>query len=128
MEAPLIENGTLLDATGHASPQNTSAYIEGSRTTTMGPSADMKRSAQRKGPYKTINAAGNTIMPGLVDCHVHPSYGDITSIEALEIYTSCEYRTLKAALACRKILRAGVTSMACPGGNWNINVALRDAV
>jgi imidazolonepropionase-like amidohydrolase len=128
MEAQLIENGTLLDATGRTSQPNTSVYIEGNRITKIGPSADMKRFAQSKGAYKTINAAGRTIMPGLVDCHVHPSYGDITSIEALEIYVSCEYRTLRAALACRKILRAGVTSMACPGGNWNINVALRDAV
>jgi imidazolonepropionase-like amidohydrolase len=128
LEKQLIENGTLLDATGHASQPNMSVYIEGNRITKIGPSADMKHFAQSKGPYKTIRAAGRTIMPGLVDCHVHPSYGDITSIEALDIYVSCEYRTLRAALACRKVLRAGVTSMACPGGNWNINVALRDAV
>jgi imidazolonepropionase-like amidohydrolase len=128
MDAQLIENGTLLDATQQGSQLNMSVYIEGNRIKKIGPATEMKRFVQNKGPYQTINAAGRTIMPGLIDCHVHPSYGDITSIEALDIYTSCEYRTLKAALACRKVLRAGVTSMACPGGNWNINVALRDAV
>jgi imidazolonepropionase-like amidohydrolase len=128
MEAYLIESGTLLDATGQSLKPNTSVYVQDNRIGKIGPSAELKRYADSRGPHKTINASGRTIMPGLVDCHVHPSYGDITSIEQLEIYVSCEYRTLRAALACKKVLRAGVTAMACPGGNWNINVALRDAI
>jgi imidazolonepropionase-like amidohydrolase len=124
----LIENGTLLDATGRAPRPNTSVYVEGNRITKIGPAAELRRYVDNKGPIKSIDAAGRTIMPGLIDCHVHPSYGDITSIEELDLYVSCEYRTLRAALACRKVLRAGVTAMVCPGGNWNINVALRDAV
>ncbi len=124
----LIENGTLLDATGAAARPRTSVYVKDKRIVKIGPADELTRYAESKGPYKSINAAGRTIMPGMIDAHVHPSYGDIVSIEELDIYTSCEYRTLRAALACRKVLRAGVTSMVCPGGNWNINVALRDAI
>ena len=124
----LIENGELLDMTGSKPSPNSSVFVEGNRIARLGPKEKVKAFADRKGGYKTVDASGRTIMPGIVDCHVHPSYGDITSIEALEIYTGVEYRTLRAALACRKVLRAGVTAMACPGGNWNINVALRDAV
>jgi imidazolonepropionase-like amidohydrolase len=124
----LIENGTLLDATGRVPQANTSIFIKGDRIEKIGPAAELRRYAEGIGPHKAIDAEQRTIMPGLIDCHVHPSYGDITSIEELDIYTSCEYRTLRAALACRKVLRAGVTAMVCPGGNWNINVALRDAV
>jgi len=128
MSTYLIENGTLLDATGRAPQPDMSVYVQGGRISKIGRSADVKRFADGRGPYQSIDASKHTIVPGLVDCHVHPSYGDITSIEELDIYVSCEYRTLRAALACRKVLRAGVTAMACPGGNWNINVALRDAV
>ena len=124
----LIENGKLLDVTGSKLSPNSSVFVEGNRIAKTGPKEKVKAFAETKGVYKTIDASGRTIMPGIVDCHVHPSYGDITSIEALELYTGVEYRTLRAALACRKVLRAGVTAMACPGGNWNINVALRDAV
>lgn len=124
----LIENGTLLDATGTKPKPRTSVFVKDNRIAKIGPADEMKRFVQSQGPHKTINAAGRTIMPGMIDAHVHPSYGDIISIEELDIYASCEYRTLRAALACRKVLRAGVTSMVCPGGNWNINVALRDAI
>jgi len=124
----LIDNGMLIDATGRAPQHNMSVYVEANRIGKIGSAAELRRFAKSKGSFEVINGEGRTIMPGLVDCHVHPSYGDFTAIEGLDLYTSCEYRTLRSALACRKILRAGVTAMACPGGNWNINVALRDAV
>jgi imidazolonepropionase-like amidohydrolase len=128
MTAYLIEGGSVLDATGKAPLPNGSVYVSGNRIEKIGPAADIRRYAEGRGPFELINAARQTIMPGLIDCHVHPSYGDITSLEELDIYVSCEYRTLRSALACRKVLRAGITAMACPGGNWNITVALRDAV
>jgi imidazolonepropionase-like amidohydrolase len=128
MNGYLIENGTLLDATGKPPQRGTSVYVEGNKIARIGSRPDVKTFLENRSPYATIDATGCTIMPGLIDCHVHPSYGDITSIEQLELYSSCEYRTLRAALACKKVLRAGVTAMCCPGGNWNINVALRDAV
>ena len=52
----------------------------------------------------------------------------VTSFEELDFYPGVEYRTLRATHALKQVLRAGVTSIAAPGGIWNINVALRDAV
>src|SRR5690348_16803843 len=121
MSSYLIDNGSLLDATGRSPVARTSVYIDGNLIAKIGPAAELRAFAQARGPYELIDATGHTIMPGLIDCHVHPSYGDITSIEELDIYTSREYRTLRGALACKKVLRAGVTAMCCPGGNWNIN-------
>ena len=123
----LISNGSVLDCTGAKPKKNTSVFVEGNRIAKIGESAKVKKYAEGK-KYKTIDAGGKTIMPGMIDCHVHPSYGDIIAIEELELYSTVEYRTLKSALACKKVLRAGVTSMGCPGGVWNINVALRDAI
>jgi imidazolonepropionase-like amidohydrolase len=128
MTACLIDNGTLLDSTGRPPVANTSVYVDGNVIAKIGPTEELRAFARSNGSYERIDATAHTIMPGLIDCHVHPSYGDITSIEQLDIYTSREYRTLRGALACKKVLRAGVTAMCCPGGNWNINAALRDAV
>ena len=123
----LISNGNVLDCTGGKIKKNTSVFIEGNRIARIGAAAEVKKFAEGK-KYKTIDAGGKTIMPGMIDCHVHPSYGEVISIEELELYTPVEYRTLKAALNIKKILRAGVTSVCAPGGTFNINVALRDAI
>ena len=124
----LVSNGVLLDCTGSAPKKNAAVLVDGNRIAKVGTAGEVKAFADREGDYETIDARGQTIMPGIVDCHVHPSYGDIASFEELDFYPGVEYRTLRAALAIKKVLRAGVTAMACPGGVWNINVALRDAV
>src|SRR6185369_14222761 len=124
----LIEGGALLDATGAPRRERTSLFVEANRIAKIGPIAEMKAFAAQRGPHAVIDAADKTVMPGMIDCHVHPSYGEVLTAEEMEIYSGVEYRTLRSALAIRKILRAGVTSCASPGGTWNINVALRDAV
>ena len=123
----LIGNGNLLDCTGAKTKKNTSVFIEGNRIAKIGEEAKVKKFAEGR-TYETIDAGGKTIMPGMIDCHVHPSYGEVLSVEELELYTPVEYRTLKAAHNAKKILRAGVTSVCAPGGTFNINVALRDAI
>ena len=124
----LISNGMLLDATGADVKSDSAVFVEGNKIAKLGAADNVEAFARKQGEFETIDATGKTIMPGMIDCHVHPSYNEITSIEGLELYGSAEYRTLKAALAIRKILRAGVTSVGSPGGVWKVNVALRDAV
>jgi imidazolonepropionase-like amidohydrolase len=122
----LFSGGTVIDCTG-ANPKKAAVFIEGNRIAKIGEEAAVKKFAEGK-KYKSIDAGGKTIMPGMIDCHVHPSYGEITAVEEVELYTPVEYRTLKAALAVKKVLRAGFTSVCAPGGTFNINVALRDAI
>ncbi|MBM3573100.1 MAG: amidohydrolase family protein, partial [Alphaproteobacteria bacterium] len=59
-------------------------------------------------------------------CHI--TYGDATNREELSFYTSPQYGALRAAHNARKVLRAGVTSMADPISISNIGVALRDGI
>lgn len=128
MARTLFSNGTVIDCTGDRPKERSSVLVEDNKIVKVGPSADVEAFAKKGGPYKTVDATGMTIMPGMIDCHVHPSYGDILSFEELDFYPGVEYRTLRAAVDIRKVLRAGVTSIAAPGGTWNINVALRNAV
>jgi imidazolonepropionase-like amidohydrolase len=128
MTRQLFKNGTVIDCTGERPKEKTSVLVEGNKIAKIGAAAEVEAAAKKGGQFETIDATGMTIMPGLIDCHVHPSYGDILSFEELDFYPGVEYRTLRAAVDIRKVLRAGVTSIATPGGTWNINVALRDAV
>lgn len=124
----LINNGTLLDATGASPKQNMSVFVSGNRIDKIGSSQELKAYVEGKKGYSTIDAAGMTIMPGLIDTHCHISYGDILSFEELDLYASVEFRSIRAAWNAKKVLRAGITSICDPGSTWNISVAVRDAI
>jgi imidazolonepropionase-like amidohydrolase len=128
MSEYLFHNGTLIDATGAAPRPHTSVAVNGKRIAKIGTAEELRAWAQAKGGVKTIDATGMTIMPGIIDAHCHISYGDILSFEELDLYSSVEFRSIRAAYNAKKILRAGVTAMCDPGSTWNISVAVRDAI
>jgi imidazolonepropionase-like amidohydrolase len=129
MTFTLVRGGTVLDCTGAAPKNNTAVLIQGNRIVKIGPEAALKAYAADHAPQlNTIDATGMTVMPGIIDVHVHVSYGDVTSAEELNLYTSAEYRTLRAANNVRKVLRAGVTSIVDPGGTYNVAVAIRSGI
>jgi imidazolonepropionase-like amidohydrolase len=71
---------------------------------------------------------GRTIMPGLIDAHIHISFGEARSEEELALYTPVEYRSLRAMWFARKVLRAGVTSAFDAATTFNIAASVRDAI
>jgi imidazolonepropionase-like amidohydrolase len=77
---------------------------------------------------RTIDATGLTLMPGLVDAHMHISFGEAASDEELSIHTPMPYRAIRAAVDSKRVIDAGVTSACDPGGPQGIAVAVRDAV
>ena len=76
----------------------------------------------------TIDATGLTLMPGLVDAHMHISFGEAASDEELSIHTPVAYRAIRAAVSAKRVIDAGVTSACDPGGPQGIAVAVRDAI
>jgi imidazolonepropionase-like amidohydrolase len=75
-----------------------------------------------------IDGTGLTLMPGLVDAHMHISFGEAASEEELSIHTPGAYRAIRAAVDAKRVLDAGVTSACDPGGPQGIAVAVRDAI
>ncbi len=67
-------------------------------------------------------------MLGLIDGHLHISFGEARSEEELALYTPVEYRTARALWNARKVLRAGVTSPFDAATTFNIGPAVRDAI
>jgi imidazolonepropionase-like amidohydrolase len=124
----LITGGTIIDCTGAAPRRQTALFVEDGRIARIGAAEEVRLHAERRGDYHTIDASGMTVMPGLVDAHCHISYGDIGSVEELDLYAGVEFRALRAAYNARKVLRAGVTAICDPGSTWNISVAIRDAI
>ena len=75
-----------------------------------------------------LNAAGKTIMPGLIDSHLHCSFDDVQSNDELFFHRDPTLVALVAAQNLKKMLRAGVTSFVDPDTSHGIGPALRDAV
>lgn len=123
----LIENGTVVDGTGAPAVAGTSVLVEGDRIVHVGPEA--KADVVPRGePLTRIDATGKHVLPGLIDAHCHMTYGESRSEEEIDLYTSPELRTLKAAFHAQKVLRAGVTGISQPGGSYFIGVGLREAI
>ena len=121
----VVSNGRIIDGTG-APPRVGTVAAHNGRLTAVG---DFDDTAIHRGADVTqIDATGKTVMPGLIDAHCHMTYGESRTEEEIDLYTSPEGRTLRAAWNAAKVLRAGVTSISQPGGSYFIGVGLRDAI
>jgi len=121
----LIKNGTLIDGTGREPTTNALIAVQGNRITQVGRGDGPSRPET---PDDTvIDAAGKYILPGLIDAHCHISLHQ-GALPGARYRSSAEFCTLWAAHAISRVLRAGVTSIAVPGGKWFTDVTVREAV
>jgi imidazolonepropionase-like amidohydrolase len=121
----IIKNGTLIDGSGRAPTSNSVIAIEGDRISHVGPAGAAMRPET---PDDTvIDAARKFILPGLIDAHCHISLHQ-GALPGARYTSSAEFCTLWAAHAIGRVLRAGVTSIAVPGGKWFTDVTVREAV
>jgi imidazolonepropionase-like amidohydrolase len=121
----IIKNGTLIDGLGHDPIPNAVIAIEGNRISHVGPPGAAMRPET---PDDTvIDAAGKFILPGLIDAHCHVSLHQ-GALPGARYTSSAEFCTLWAAHAIGRVLRAGVTSIAVPGGKWFTDVTVRAAI
>jgi imidazolonepropionase-like amidohydrolase len=125
----VIQNGTLIDCTGNPPTPNQAIVIESNRIMSIGPlPEDIRRGARDH--TQIIDAAGQWIMPGLIDGHCHLSFGfpQMSGVPSARGTTSPGFSALRAARNAQQVLRTGVTSIAVPGGTWFNDVAIRDAI
>jgi imidazolonepropionase-like amidohydrolase len=103
-----ITNATLIDGTGANPVRNATIVIEGERITQIGTSVATPRDAE------AIDAGGRTVMPGMIDCHVHMLYHPASLQERL--LTPPTLQMFMGARNARETLDAGVTSVRDAGG------------
>ncbi len=98
-----IINGTLIDGSGSEPQSGITILIEGERITTMGRSISIPRDAT------VIDAQGGSVLPGLIDCHVHfaMEYPHIARF----LVTPPSLRLLETIPRMRATLDAGVTTV-----------------
>jgi imidazolonepropionase-like amidohydrolase len=121
--AILFRNGKVIIGTGEVIEKGTVA-INANLITYVG----ITKKIQPSKKDTVFDIPGKTILPGLIDCHVHlcldGSPDPMTSIAKESISTI----TLKAAQHARMTLEAGVTTIRDMGGKDHIDIAIRDGI
>lgn len=118
-----IRHIRILDGRGHKLERGT-LVIEGDRIAAIGPDQTVRvpKGAQR------VDGRGLTVLPGLIDCHVHFCLGAEADVVAAVEEESSAVTLLKAAELARRTLRAGFTTVRDVGFRDHAVFALKRAI
>lgn len=126
MKTVLIAGGNVIDGTGSNPQPKTDVLLKNGRIVKVG--KNLAIDAADASSSETIDATGLTVMPGLIDAHVHVTLGEPRTNDELFMHRDPATSAMLAAYNVRKILKAGVTSMLDVDGIFNIGPALRDSI
>ena len=122
--ATLIKGKGLINGRGNTI-EEAAIVMEGDRITAVGRQADM---TSMDGITSVIDAGDKTIMPGLVDAHVHlVNTGGAFSARDARTATS-EQMMIVAVKNAFLAIRAGLTTVRDLGGKGFLTVNVRDAI
>jgi imidazolonepropionase-like amidohydrolase len=109
-ETTAIAGGRLVDGLGGDPIDNAVIVVEDGRVSRVGPASTtpVPRGA------RVLDAAGMTVLPGIIDCHVHSTYRARNMTEHLR--TPPTYNVLRSLEILRETLACGVTTCREMGG------------
>src|SRR5438093_580857 len=67
-------------------------------------------------------------MPGMIDCHFHGAYDDVTCWEDYDLRRSIEHTVILAARNAQTLLEIGFTSARETGSRSLVSIAVRDLI
>lgn len=120
-----IHNGQLVDGTGTTPVPDATVVVENGSITYAGTTSG---APEVPAGAVSIDAAGGTIMPGLVEAHFHPTYFNVAALEDLDIKYPVEYVTLLASGNATLALECGYTAARSGGSLFNIDYWLKKAI
>jgi imidazolonepropionase-like amidohydrolase len=108
--ATLFRNVRVLDVVNGRLGSPTNVLVRGNTIAAIGPSADIAPSG------KTIDGKGRTLMPGLIDVHVHLTFGALSLTDLYDPKTTPERLGAAAAKSATEMLLRGFTAVRDMGG------------
>ena len=113
----------LIDGIADEAVHNAYVHVKDGKIIATGAMAQAPRG---KGIHE-IDCQGRTVMPGLIDCHVHLVYAGAKNMEEA-IRFPVETAVIHGVVHARAVLDAGFTAVREVGTIGNTSVALRDAI
>lgn len=103
-----ITGATLIDGSGRDPVRNATVLVQGDRIAAVGPSVAIPKGAQ------VLDAAGRTVLPGIIDTHVHGTYRARDMRQHL--LNTPTYNVLRSTAVLEETLACGVTTARDMGG------------
>ncbi|MGE0875580.1 MAG: amidohydrolase family protein [Burkholderiales bacterium] len=103
-----ITGGMLIDGSGRDPVKNATVLVENGRIAAAGASVKVPKDAQ------VLDAAGRTVLPGIIDCHVHGTYRARDMRQHL--LNAPTYNVLRSTAVLEETLACGVTTARDMGG------------
>ena len=113
----LFASGQVFDGTG-SPPAAADVVVEDGRIVDVGPGLDGD---------EVVDCTGATVLPGLVDCHVHLLFSGVNPLKVLQ--TPFAYPYYEAVRNMRATLDAGITTVRDAGGtDLGVKQAVEDGL
>ncbi len=122
----LIKAGVLIDGTGAPPKRRMAVLVRGQTIESVTPLDAVQLPTEA--PVEQIDALDQTVIPGLIDCHLHLGYYGHRSIQELEWPSSVEYTAMRAVGNAQLALNCGFTSALDVGSRGQIGVAIKQAI
>lgn len=128
MRTKVIRGGTLIDGTGRSPVEKSVVVVKDSKITFVG--RDREYTVPKQVSVEIIDAEGKTVMPGLIDTHVHIyTDGESNEFTSMPIHNNPLTLAMKSIPRLRRTLERGITTLRDGGSGWGwLEVALRDAI
>jgi len=117
-----ITNGTIIDGTG-ALPRGGAVLIHGDRIREILP-----KDAPLPSVDETIDAAGATVMSGLIDAHDHQTYHNTFGVLQWQWTLPRDQLIIRSCIAALDALRHGVTTIREMGAAGATNFSIKSAI
>ncbi len=119
-----VRAGLLYDGLG-ASRRGAEILVRSGKIVELGPLGSIKLP---EAPMVEIDASDATVLPGLIDCHLHVTYSGHVGMQQLEWPSSLELAAVSAGANAERALSCGYTSALDVGCRGRIGVATKQAI
>ena len=121
MDALVLVGASLIDGTGAEPVRGRAVVVEGGRIASVVDEARAPRG-------KRVDLAGCTLLPGLINCHVHLCLGAEADPVRVLLSEPAALTALKALLRARETVELGVTTVRDLGGRDYVELSVRRAI
>jgi imidazolonepropionase-like amidohydrolase len=119
----LLKANRIIDGTGGAPLKNAVIAVEDKRISYIGNEQGLTDK-----PERVIDLSSLTLLPGLIDCHVHTSFNGEPNYYDVVLKQSAAYRTLTSLRNVQSDLYAGFTAVRVLGEKSHLDIALKKAI